>query len=112
MRDFVWRVPAYILPGTLKSFHFTPVSEQSILKQLKQLKRKKAPSLDALPPNMLKDCAQTIYKPLTHIINLSLRSSTVPCIWKKAHQSFKTGSAIDPDNYRPNSVLPILSKIL
>ena len=37
-RDFIWQVPAYILPRTLKSFQFTPVSEQSILKQLKSLK--------------------------------------------------------------------------
>lgn len=49
--DFVWRTPKHILPRTLKSFRFVPVSEQFTLKQLRRLKRNKSTGLDGLPPN-------------------------------------------------------------
>jgi hypothetical protein len=112
--NFMWQNPRHILPRTLKSFHFKPASKQSILKQLKKLKRNKSTGLDELPPNMLKDCAEAIYSPLTHIINMSLRHCEVPAVWKKAKITpiFKAGDANDPDNYRPISILPTLSKIL
>ena len=113
-RDFVWYPPKNILPRSLKSFKFNPVSEIYILKLLKKLRRNKAAGLDNLPPNMLKDCAVYIYKPLTYIINLSLKTCAVPEMWKKAKVSpiFKAGNASDPENFRPISILPVLSKIL
>ena len=112
--NFVWQPPRHILPRTLKSFQFVSVTERFVLNQLKCLKRNKATGLDELPPNMLKDCAEGIFKPLTYLINLSLRQCEVPALWKKAKITpvFKAGDTRDPDNYRPISVLPILSKIL
>ena len=82
--------------------------------QLKALKRKKATGLDQLPSALFKDSANEIAKPLTHIINLSLNSSLVPTCWKRAKVTpvFKSGSVDDVSNYRPISVLPVLSKIM
>ena len=82
--------------------------------QLKSLKWKKAIGLDQLPSSLLKDSANEIAIPLAHIINLSLNSSSVPTSWKKAKviPVFKSGSVEDVSNYRPISVLPILSKIM
>ena len=63
---------------------------------------------------MLKDAATIITKPLAHIINLSLRSGSVPLEWKAAKviPLFKSGSMVELDNYRPISILSVLSKIL
>ena len=85
-----------------------------VLKQLKALKRKKATGLDNLPSALLKDCADAIAGLLSHHINLSLKTGTVPLIWKKARITplHKFGSTATPENNRPISVLPILSKIL
>ena len=79
---------------TFKSFKFRYVSVISVHKQLKKLQRKKACGLDLLPPNLLKDAASDIAPYLTHIINLSLSSSTVPTEWKLAKITpiYKSGS--------------------
>ena len=63
---------------------------------------------------MLKDAATIITKPLAYIINLSLQSGSVPMEWKAAKiiPLFKSGSMVELDNYRPISILPVLSKIL
>ena len=63
---------------------------------------------------MLKDTANVIAKPLAYIINLSLRSEQVPYDWKIAQvlPLHKGGSAVDENNFRPISILPVLSKIL
>ena len=55
-----------------------------------------------------------IVDPLHHIVNLSLQTSTVPAAWKQAKivPIFKSGDQKQAENYRPISVLPILSKLL
>lgn len=85
-----------------------------VTNELKNLKRKKATGLDGLPSAILKDCAFHIAEPLCFILNLSITTSTVPNLWKKAKITpiFKSGNAELPQNYRPISILPVLSKIL
>ena len=54
-----------------------------------------------------------ISQPLVYIFNLSLQSGLCPDSMKIAKVSpvYKKGSKLDPGNYRPISVLPILSKV-
>ena len=70
--------------------------------------------MDNIPIGMLKDAAEYISGPLSHIINLSLRSGLVPNEWKHARvlPVYKSGSTSSMDNYRPISILPAVSKIL
>ena len=60
-------------------FQFTEVTESIVLKQLKGV------GLDGIPPRLLKDSDAIITKPLTAIINASMRQSKVPDAWKAAH---------------------------
>ena len=85
-----------------------------IKKHLNSLKRNKAAGLGDLPPGMLKDCCDYIAKPPCHIINLSLVNTTVPSESKKARMIplDKSGPVNEHKNYRPISILPILSKLL
>ena len=74
----------------------------------------KATGLHELPSALLKDCAKNILELLCYIMNSSIKTSTVPnYIWKSAKvvPIFKFGNHDLPENYRPISVLPVLSKV-
>ena len=91
-----------------------PVSEEYILKQLKSLSESKATGTDEIPSKLLKIACNSIVTPITHIINRSILSSVYPDKWKSARISpiFKNGDGSDVNNYRPISILPVISKLL
>ena len=60
-------------------FNFLEISEEFVLSQLRSLKSGKAVGLDRTPARLLKDSTDIIVKPVTFIINTSLRTSKVPC---------------------------------
>ena len=97
-----------------ESFMFQPVSYQYVLDKLQSLSERKATGTDDLPAKLLKMAAHSIVEPITHIINLSLVTGIFPCAWKNARISpiYKGGDATDPGNYRPISILPVMSKII
>ena len=112
--DCIWKYTPQHENRTGCVFSFRPVSIQQVTNHLRKLKRNKAVGLDNIPPGYLKDVAYVITKPLTRVINLSLNTGVVPNDFKLEGviPIFKSGSANNTDNYRPISVLPILSKIL
>ena len=114
LTNFIWRYNKPFKSRTTENFEITYISKIFIEKELRALKRNKSSGLDELPPGMLKDCASYISQPLCHILNLSIKNSTVPNLWKLAKITpiFKSGNKEQPSNYRPISVLPVLSKIL
>ena len=63
---------------------------------------------------MIKKAAPFITKSLTHILNLSIRNEQYPKAWKHASviPIHKGGDRCNACNYRPISILPIISKIL
>ena len=91
-----------------QTYHVKPCN----VKHFKNIKN--ATGLDNLLPVFLKDIASVISQPLCHIINLSVTTGVVPTEWKTAKITpiLKSGSSDEVDNYRPISVLPVLSKIL
>ena len=99
---------------TSERFILQPISEKFILKQLRDLKVKKATGLDGIPARFLKDSAAVIAPTVTFLVNLSLSTGSVPDEWKKARvvPLCKSGGRENMDNYRPISILPVLSKIL
>ena len=99
---------------TNTTFQFVGVSEAFVERELKKLKRNKSTGINDLPPGMLKDVAFEIAKPISYIINVSLRTGQVPTNWKIARvvPVHKSGSTADVNNYRSISILPVISKIL
>ena len=98
----------------LPEFKFDVVTEEFTAKALKNLKASKASGLDNISPRLLKDSTNVIAQPLTRILNASLIQVVVPSDWKCSMVTplFKKGDAADMDNYRPISVLSVVSKVL
>ena len=95
-------------------FSFTPVSKEHVLKMLIGLNSHKATGLDGMPARFIIDSANIICKPLCHIVNLSIQSGEFPCDIKKAKITpiYKKKAKTEAGNYRPVSVLSIISKII
>ena len=88
-------------------------SEAEVLDLVKSLQVNKSTGHDGIGPKMLREAGSAIVPSLTQLINMSLQSSKVPADWKKAQviPIFKKNSQDDPNNYRPISILPTVSKI-
>ena len=114
LTNFVWRYNSKKSLRTNKTFHFSYISTSFVERELRKLKRNKATGTDLLPPNLLKDCSKVIAPPLAHILNMSINTNSVPNMWKSAKITplFKSGNHESVENFRPISVLPVLSKIL
>ena len=81
---------------------------------LLNLDTSKAAGMDLIPAKFLRDGAEVLALPLTNIINLSIKLSTFQeeCKIAKLKTIFKKGARTDPKNYRPISLLPLVSKII
>jgi hypothetical protein len=95
-------------------FDIPQVHHSDISKALLQLDSKKATGVDDLPAKYLKMAAHVIAKPLSVIINKSISQGVFPDAWKLAQVSpiHKGGSFTDVENFRPISILPVLSKLI
>uniref|UniRef100_A0A3B3BNA3 Reverse transcriptase domain-containing protein n=1 Tax=Oryzias melastigma TaxID=30732 RepID=A0A3B3BNA3_ORYME len=94
-------------------FNFTDVSEQEVLRELKNLDTRKTAGPDKLDTLFLKLAADYIAEPLSVIFNLSFSCRKIPKVWKSAYvlPLLKGGDPAEVNNYRPISKLCILAKI-
>ena len=98
------------------SFKFKPVSQDQVLKIVKNLKNSKSTGLDNIDTNTIKLVINEILPALTHVVNLSLKNQVFPSIYKKSKiiplLKKPKDDPLNPKFYRQVSLLPILSKIL
>ena len=83
-----------------------------MLHLLKKIDDKKATGLDKIPCKLLKTAAGIIAPSLTVIFSKSILTGIYPSEWKTAKVTpvFKKSINSDPNNYRPISLIPIVSK--
>ena len=95
-------------------FGFSHVHESQIMNILAKFYTNKAAGIDGLSDTFLKDGAKILSKPITALINLSISVSAFPesCKVAKLKPLFKKGSKLEPKNFRPISLLPLISKVL
>jgi hypothetical protein len=94
-------------------FIFKFVSEHEVRKAIQSLSVKKAAGYDEIPAQFIKKIAIKLVKPLTMLINESIRTNTFPDQMKQANITplFKKKDKLNKDNYRSVNLLPILSKV-
>ena len=96
------------------SLHLRPVHPDEILKIITNLQNSKSTGLDYIDTYTIKLIAHDILPAITHIVNLSIRDGIFPRSWKSAKvvPLLKKDDPLNPKNYRPVALLPVLSKIL
>ena len=93
-------------------FHFKTISVNSVVLRLSSLSTSKSTGMDNIPAKVLKITANIIAPPLTYIFNLSLESGIHVDDWKLAEiiRIYKSEDRKKCENYRPISILPVISK--
>ena len=96
------------------SFHFSQIEIHNVYSILNNLKANKSTGLDKIPAKILKLSAEIIAPSLTYIFNLSLASAIYINEWKRARVTpiYKSEDKTKCENYRPISILPVISKVL
>ena len=84
------------------------------MNEINKLKNKKSVGIDGISVQILKSCADILIQTITYIINKSIKEGKVPSSWKiaKVIPLHKKGDKSNPDNYRPISLLPCMSKLM
>ena len=95
-------------------FIIPKVTSDYVLHELQSLSTSKATGLDDMSAKFLKISAECICYPITKIFNLSISTGIYPKQFKiaKVIPVYKKGCKLDKNNYRPISILPVISKIL
>ena len=90
------------------------INESIVLSKIKKLKKNSAAGPDGISPLVVIETCQNLVKPITKILQMSVRSGKVPQEWKNANVTpiFKKGNKNDPANHRPISLICIICKIL
>ena len=103
----------HLTKNILSSFNFSFVTEEQVLKIIQKLKPKSSHGHDGISTILLKYIACEILKTLTVIINQSLCTGIFPDKLKIANIKpiYKKDNPHIPDNYRPISLLPSISKV-
>ena len=98
---------------TVDMFSLANVTVGHVSKILHSMSSSKATGLDEIPAKYLKDGSSVISKLLTHIINLSITTGSIPDDLKMARivPLYKKNSKTHVGNYRPISVLSVISKV-
>ena len=116
----VFSESSYVLPqfqdmpstnSTTDSINFT---EDEVYSALSSLDSTKATGIDGISPAVLKNCASVLTKPLCYLFSLIILCCCLPSEWK-THciiPIFKSGNKSIVSNYRPISLLCIVSKVL
>ena len=107
--DYISRIPRNV-----KSVFIRPVTESEIEKIIVKLPCKSSSGWDGLSNKLLKNIKESLLLPLKIIVNKSLEEGIFPESMKLANVKplFKSGHRNLSTNYRPISLLPVLSKII
>ena len=103
----------YLNNPTEHHFNFNTITESETLSIINKLKNKNSSGKDEISNKLLKSIKDEIAKPLTIIINQSLKTGVFPDALKiaKVKPLYKKGDNFCLNNYRPISLLPTISKI-
>ena len=103
----------YNLNPDNRRFNFRPIVVQDIRDAMGKIKTSKSLGSDNISSYFLKLATPYIENSLVFMFNTSLETSQFPDSWKNARITpiFKDGDRAEKSNYRPISVLPVISRL-
>ena len=98
--------------NTSNSFSFTEIKTDDVDKEIHSLNSKKSDTQNNISAKILRKCASSTVPVLQKLFNEILRAGNFPDKLKLANITpvFKKNNPLEKENYRPVSVLPIVSK--
>ena len=104
---------SYLTDTTDFRFQFRQISELEVRSAIDNLENITSCGCDGISNKLLKLIKNEISKPITLIVNQSLKTGIFPKAFKiaKVKPIYKKGDKTDLNNYRPISLLPTISKI-
>ena len=104
--------PRRIFPVT-DQFNFMHLDCDEVAQIVRSMPASKSPGIDNIPVRVIKDSLSATLPVITSLINASFTCGIFPRSWKLAVVSpiLKDGNHEEPNNNRPISLLPILSKV-
>ena len=101
-------------PNESVVFHIPILTIDDVFKLINSLSSNVAVGLDGINTRLLKFTAPAVVQSLTKLLNSSIKSGICPAQLKQARVTaiHKQGSKLELDNYRPISVLLVISKVL
>lgn len=96
-----------------KSFFIAPADSLEMYKTISSLKPSSSSDIFEMSPSVIRQVALPLCVPLTQLFNNSVLQGKVPSDMKlsKVIPIFKKGSRSSPQQYRPISILPTISKV-
>ena len=97
-----------------RNMFLTPPSDLEVSNLIATLKNNSAAGHDGIGPKVIKTLRHKLVPILTHLISIIFATGVFPDIFKRAVVTpiHKAGSRSMVDNFRPISVLPVVSKIV
>ena len=95
------------------SFSFATINPTDVQQAISELKSGNDIDPDGLEIKFIKLASHVLAFPLSDLFNLSLSTCVVPLMWKSARVTpiYKGGNALDPNNYRPISIISSVAKV-
>ena len=103
-----------LMVGRKCSFSMSMVEPDQVDSIIANLSNTSAFGFDQIDTFILKLARPEVVPAITHILNLSINEKKFPTTWKKSKiiPLHKKDDPLDPKNYRPVAIVPIISKIL
>ena len=91
-----------------------PLSIEELRATVFGLSNSRACGHDGVTIQMFRVCFHSVGWVLLHLVNSSITQSDVPDSWKHSlvHPIHKSGDHSDPSNFRPISIVPVITKIV
>ena len=102
------------LPEEVDIMSLGEVDQMGVLRVIREINTSKSSGLENISSSVVKEAFGILVPEITHMYNLSIKSTKFPEAWKKALvvPKPKQGNLTKVQNFRPISLLPLPGKIL